>query len=236
MLNGDTFCLMQGRGDPRGAKGDIRPEHKTNTYFDSVIDDAIDWFSPYAHLITVVGKGNHETSVIKHHETDVIKRFVDGLNAKNGTNVQSGEYGGWITVKLKHQGANCQFRIKYFHGSGGGGIVTKGAINITRALEMYEGMDVFTMGHIHENSARNDVRETLDGTSKYRPVLRTIHSMLTGTYKEEYNDGKGGFHVERGAPPKPLGGRILDLSFRRAGDEKKGRHIVRSIDSYQFRN
>ncbi len=33
----------------------------------------------------------------------------------------------------------------------------------------------------------------------------------TPAYKEEYNDGKGGWHVERGAPPKPLGGRWLVL-------------------------
>ena len=43
-------------------------------------------------------------------------------------------------------------KIKYFHGSGGGGVVTKGALNLTRALELYEGCDVYTMGHIHENS------------------------------------------------------------------------------------
>ena len=44
-------------------------------------------------------------------------------------------------------------KIRYFHGSGGGGVVTKGALNLTRALEMYEDFDVFTMGHIHENAA-----------------------------------------------------------------------------------
>jgi hypothetical protein len=33
----------------------------------------------------------------------------------------------------------------------------------------------------------------------------------TATYKEEYNSGLGGWHVERGATPKPLGGRWLEI-------------------------
>ena len=35
--------------------------------------------------------------------------------------------------------------------------------------------------------------------------------MITGTYKEEYGDANHGWHIERGAPPKPLGGRILTI-------------------------
>ena len=31
-INGDFFCLMQGRGDPRRNKGDIRPEHNNPRY------------------------------------------------------------------------------------------------------------------------------------------------------------------------------------------------------------
>lgn len=35
MFNGDLFCLMQGRGDRRGNKSDIRPEHNNARYLDS---------------------------------------------------------------------------------------------------------------------------------------------------------------------------------------------------------
>jgi hypothetical protein len=69
-------------------------------------------------------------------------------------------------------------KIKYFHGSGGGGIVTKGAINLTRALESFEGFDVFTMGHIHENWSRNDVRDSLDGLNQM--IHKKLHLMVTG--------------------------------------------------------
>jgi len=40
--------------------------------------------------------------------------------------------------------------------------------------------------------------------------------MITGTYKEEYGDGSKGWHVERGAPVKPIGGRMMILGVDRA--------------------
>jgi UDP-2,3-diacylglucosamine pyrophosphatase LpxH len=220
MVNGDFFCLMQGKGDPRKNKSDIRQIHNNAKYLDSVVETAVDWFSPYAEILTVLGYGNHETSIIKHQETDILQRFVDLLNFKNHTQVQVGGYGGWINIILKSNNTRVSVKCKYFHGSGGGGIVTKGAINITRALEMYENMDVFMMGHIHENWARNDVRESFtynSGKHVHEQSLKNIHLMITGTYKEEYGEGLYGWHIERGAPPKPLGGRILQINLERSG-------------------
>jgi hypothetical protein len=176
------------------------------------------------------------TAIIKWQETDVLQRFVDLLNYKNNTNVYTGGYGGWLVARSTLHGTSRScIKIKYFHGSGGGGVVTKGALNLTRALEMYEGFDVFTMGHIHENSCRNDVRDTIDHSSKigYRNVLKDIHLMLTGTYKEEYQDGSKGWHVERGAPPKPVGGRILTIDYKHIkvdGDKK----VLKQVDSHKF--
>jgi hypothetical protein len=46
-------------------------------------------------------------------------------------------------------------------------------------------------------------------------VQKQIHLAIVGCYKEEYEDGFGGWHVERGAPIKPTGGRILTLEGRR---------------------
>jgi hypothetical protein len=236
MINGDMFCLMQGKGDRRGNKSDIRPEHNNAKYLDSVVETAVEWFLPYAHILTVIGYGNHETAIIKHQETDLLQRFVDLLNYRTGSNVFTGGYGGWLIVKQTFN-SNVQMttKIKYFHGSGGGGVVTKGALNLTRALEMYEDFDVFTMGHIHENAARNDVRDTVSFHAKtgYRHQHKDIHLMLTGTYKEEYGDGSKGWHVERGAPVKPTGGRILIIECKRY-EENTVKKTSKSIDSMKF--
>jgi hypothetical protein len=236
MINGDMFCLMQGKGDRRGNKSDIRPEHNNAKYLDSIVETAVEWFLPYAHILTVIGYGNHETAIIKWQETDILQRFVDLLNYKAGSSVYTGGYGGWLVVRQHiSENINTSFKIKYFHGSGGGGVVTKGALNLTRALEMYEDFDVFTMGHIHENASRNDVRDTTSYNAKqgYRQEHKQIHLMLTGTYKEEYGDGSKGWHVERGAPVKPTGGRILVFESDRI--EKDGqRKVYKNIDSTKF--
>jgi hypothetical protein len=238
MFNGDTFCLMQGAYDPRKMKGDIRPEHNNARYFDSIIETAVDFFLPYANLLTVVGYGNHETSIIKRQETDVIQRFVTLLNYKAGSNVMTGGYGGWLIVNqlIKAKSNITQAtKIKYFHGSSGGGIITRGAINLTRAMDLYEGYDVFTMGHIHENSARNDVRDNINfhPSKGYYFNHKQIHSMITGTYKEEYINGLYGWHVERGAPMKPVGGRLLTIECGRDRSDNKD-ILVRNIDSMKF--
>lgn len=236
-INGDFFCLMQGKYDPRRNKKDILPEHNKANYIDAVIEDAVDYWSPYANLLTVIGYGNHETAIIKNLETDPLQRFVDLLNYTNKTSVYTGGYGGWLILKYElYTGTFLSKNLKYFHGSGGGGIVTKGAINLTRALEMYENMDVFVMGHIHENSSRNDVRDSLAynlGKRHYELTQRQIHLAITGSYKEEYTDGAFGWHVERCAPVKPVGGRILTL----AGFDRKingERECDLLIDSCKF--
>jgi hypothetical protein len=229
MINGDFFCLMQGKGDKRGSKSDIRPEHNNARYLDSIVETAVEWFEPYKDILLLIGYGNHETAIIRYQETDLLRRFVDLFNMKHNANVQIGGYGGWLIVRQYVGTAQISTKIKYFHGSGGGGIVTKGAINLTRALEMYEGFDVFAMGHIRENSSRNDVRETLDIAGGYGIKQKPLHLMLTGAYKEEYQDGFGGWHVERGAPVKPIGGRILEIRATRSNGM-----IKKLIDSTKF--
>lgn len=237
MINGDFFCLMQGRYDPRRNKKDILPEHNVANYLDAVIEDAVDWWAPYAHLLTVIGYGNHETGIIRNCETDPLRRFVDILNYKEKSNVHLGGYGGWIVLSQVRGGGMFNTKIKYYHGSGGGGVVTKGAINLTRALEMYDGMDVFTMGHIHENSCRTDSREGLITKSKrgIHSVVKDVHLMITGTYKEEYEDGYMGWHIERGAPPKTIGGRILTVdSYRIRDGRTTWKDSEKIVDSRRF--
>lgn len=236
IIIGDLFCLMQGRGDNRRNKSDILPEHNNAFYLDSIVDTAVEWFAPYADIIKVIGYGNHETGIIKYQETDLLKRFVEMMNLKCNSNIQTGGYGGWIAYTLHYRkNSIASFKHKYYHGSGGGGIVTKGALNLTRALEMYEDMDLFTMGHIHENSSRNDVRESLiTHKGNYKIRQRQIHHCITGTYKEEYGDGATGWHIERGAPPKPLGGRIITLSVKDGHDENDKGIMEKKVDSRSF--
>jgi hypothetical protein len=214
-INGDFFCLMQGKYDPRRNKMDIRPEHNKVNYIDAVIEDAVDWFKPYAHLIEFIGYGNHETGIIKNLETDPLQRFVDLLNYEMKTYIQTGAYGGWYRLRFNRENSNgiALYNIKYFHGSGGGGIVTRGEINLTRMSEMIDGADMHWIGHVHESKETIRIKEYL--TAKGEVKQRQVLSVITPPYKEEYGDGSFGWHVQRGAPPKPIGCRILEIDYHK---------------------
>jgi hypothetical protein len=221
LINGDLFCLMQGAYDPRKSKSDIRPEHNHANYFDAIINTAVDWFEPYAQHIKLIGYGNHETSILKRQETDIIERFVTLLNYKTGSDIQVGGYGGWVRYQFDDGSATQSFKIKYMHGFGGGGAVTRGTIQHNRMSVNVEGADAIWMGHVHEDYELTYTVEEL--TIKDTVQLRDILMIRTSAYKEEYGDGSKGWHIERGASPKPIGGRWLIMKPYR--DEKTNRKV-----------
>lgn len=215
IINGDLFCCMQGKADPRRSKDDIRPEHNNGRYLDSIVSTAVDWFKPYAKNIAVIGYGNHETGVMKNAETDLIARFVDLLNYSAGSNVHAGGYGGTIEVVMNYSGeSNHSFAIHYFHGSGGGGPVTKGVIQDQRMMAQIEGYDMTWQGHVHELYHHINMVHRYDRMKKLISI-KPIHQLRTATYKEEWADGYMGFHVERGRSPKPMGGYWMKLKVKR---------------------
>jgi len=220
-INGDFLCLMQGKFDPRGSKKDVRPEHNKGNYLDLVIEDAAEFLAPYADHIAVIGYGNHETNIIKRLETDPLQRMVDIINYKTKGNVQTGGYGGWVVYKfeLYKGGLRGSYKNKYFHGSGGGGPVTKNTIGHQRLDAMIGDADMIEVGHTHDLWTMTTCVETLDHS--YNTKLRNVTHIQTGCYKEEYEDGNGGWHIERGAPPKPLGGFWVKLIPSRVKEEGK---------------
>jgi hypothetical protein len=224
LINGDLFCLMQGAYDPRKSKSDIREEHNVANYFDAIVNTAVEWFAPYAHLIKFIGYGNHETSILKRQETDIIERFVTLLNYKCESNVQVGGYGGWVRIHFADGVNSKSFNIKYMHGFGGGGAVTRGTIQHNRMSVNVEGADAIWMGHVHEDY---EMTYTVEFLSNQDTVLqRDILMIRTSAYKEEYGDGSKGWHIERGASPKPIGGRWLILKPYR------GKNETRQIQAY----
>ena len=57
--------------------------------------------------------------------------------------------------------------------------------------------------------------------------------IITGTYKEEYGEGDKGWHVERGAPIKPIGGRILTIKVERSRKNNEDK-MLKYIDSHRI--
>jgi len=194
---GDLLCLMQGKYDPRSSKSKVRPEHQVDDYLDAVIETACEFFKPYKDNFIQIGRGNHETAILKRHETDMTKRLCTKLG------VIAAGYSGWVVFTFKFGNSIETKKMFFHHGYGGDAPVTKGTIQTARMGLVYPDANIIVSGHTH-NSWVFPISRFRIGQNGSTYYDEQVHVKIP-TYKEEYKKGVGGWHVERGAPPKPLG-------------------------------
>jgi predicted phosphodiesterase len=232
---GDFFCAMQGKYDKRSDKSKVRNIHQRTDYLDSLVNTAADFFAPYQDLFAVVGQGNHETAILKNHETNLTERFIERLNAGKDHKVKMGGYGGFIKFKFKNnaKGAKRAVLLHYFHGYGGGGPVTKGVIQSYRQAVYMPDPDVIISGHVHEQYIFPIEQVRL--TPKGRIYQRRQYHVRIPTYKNEYKDGFGGWHIETGKGPKPIGAWWMKLTVRRVGINSNSSDTLIDIDFNEAR-
>ena len=204
---GDLFCAMQGKGDRRASKGDLRAEHDIPNYLGALSKTAGDFFSPYAENFVALFEGNHETSVTKHKEYNLTERLVHDLN-REGSQAQKMGYSGFVQFMFRRGKASFSWLVYCAHGSGGGGPVTKGVIGTNRRSTFQPDADMVMTGHIHESWLMEIMRERV--TISGKTYIDTQTHLQLPTYKEEYLSHSG-WHTERGAPPKPLGAWAVEL-------------------------
>jgi len=212
---GDFFCAMQGKFDKRSNKSDILPEHQKSNYLDALVDTAADYLAPYKGILTVRGHGNHESAIKKNHETDLVERLAERLKAQGGI-ASAGGFSGYVRFFVTYAGTRKKsFTYWYHHGHGGGGPVTRGVIQSNRHAVFLADADIVHTGHTHDFWQVPIARVSLN-QSLVVEHSRQAHISTPG-YKEEYGDGAGGWHIERGGPPKPTG--AMWLRFVYEGEE-----------------
>jgi hypothetical protein len=89
--------------------------------------------------------------------------------------------------------------------------VTKGVIDYNR-IGVYADADVIVCGHTHDKMHVPGMRVSLNDGNVVEQ--REQHFVRCGSYKDEYADGAGGFHIEKGRPPKPLGAYWMRLFLK----------------------
>lgn len=221
ILVGDTFCAMQGKWDKRKDENQLRAEHRGGNYFDKLVDTAAEWFAPFAKDIALLTYGNHETSILQHHQTDLLQRLHQKL-LDRGSRAELGAYAGFLKVvntsRWKSSATSCKI-ICWNHGNGGGGEVTRGMIDNNRTRGMAYA-DIYVGGHIHRRNADENVVLELDERNM---TLRQRHQwfLRSSTYKRESGvdeQNLSGFHIERRGPgERPIGGWWLDFESHRDG-------------------
>ncbi len=211
---GDVLCLMQGKKDRRGGKGDIRPEHLGGNYFDLVFEESAEWLKPWQHRILMMGDGNHETAIVNHQEIDPLEN-VTRLMRTAGAPTEHMGYQGFVRfVFHKRDGGQVRRCTLFFHHGAWGGIVTKGTMGGGRYAQVAPDADLVINGHNHERSmvAHPCYRVAENG----KVWIEQRWHLQTGTYKQEFS-GTGGWAVERIVMPKSLGGIWLTLRPRKKG-------------------
>lgn len=205
---GDWFDGMQHRDDKRADKSALMPQYKAGDYVNRLVDDSAEFLAPYAPNVVFLADGNHETALRKHLEVDILLLLAGRLNvAKMG-------YSGFVRFLFQNnaKGGRTSRVLFFHHGSGGGGEVTKGVIRAQRQSAWVGDADIFVGGHVHEQWALWSERLRLSSAGQvYRDSV--LHLCLP-TLKDEF-DMAGGFHVERGRPPKPQGAYWLEFHYER---------------------
>ena len=216
---GDLFDAMQGKNDKRSNRAEMKNLNLATAYFNDIIDQNYEFLKPYQKNIALIGYGNHETSIIRHNDIDVL----DILCSKLG--VVKGSYAGFVRFQFEHTrgGARRGFTMYYDHGSGGEAPVTKGIIDMARANMIVEA-DIIAKGHNHN---RFDVDNEIMFLNQSGNIeLKKQVWLRTGTYKQEFSTDGHGFMIEKGNQLKPIGGHWLDFYVK----EQKLTYITHKTD------
>jgi len=216
---GDLFDAMGGRYDPRKMDSVVRPEHRVDHYFDSLVDGAAEFYGPYADLFAVLGPGNHETAVLKQHSLNLTHSLARQLRQVAGRQDRAfvGGYSGYVLFHFQMQKTvRSTLRLKYHHGYGGNAPVTDGIIDAKRRAQVYPDAHIIATGHIHKAWVHPVAQERMTEAGVVRSDMQW--HICTPGYKDGYGQGMGGWEIEKGMGPSFVG--ACWLHFRFGGDAR----------------
>ena len=148
-------------------------------------DMAVEMLRPVAEAGLLIGLiiGNHEWRSMNDGGLDITKNIADILR------VPYLGYSIYVNLRIKTQ----RYTLFGTHGSGGSATLP-GKINAIKKLTpTRHGVDIFTMGHVHDKWHGTDVIEQFNPTRK---VVESVerHMLLTGAYlkyADSYGEMKG---------------------------------------------
>jgi len=217
---GDWYDMMQGRNDPRRSKNSMRPGLMADNYIDRAIDETVEFLTPYCKNIVGWAKGNHETSILRHLETDVINRTIESLRHK-GASIKPMGYQGCIFFLLhrnpisknKRRSDTYTIRTFYTHGYGGSSPVTKGVIQANRKAVYLPDADIVISGHTHQQWDFPVTRYRISQRGKQYTDTQ-YHLQLPCYLDPSPEDADGmGWAIEKGYPPTPTGAWWVDFTY-----------------------
>ncbi|MGC8978650.1 metallophosphoesterase [Caldisericum sp.] len=196
---GDIFDAMQTKLDRRHRKEDVDTKFLENGYLNSIVKFGVEFFEPYKENIAMLGYGNHELTLIKKHEFDIVKELAERLN------VPYTGYEGFIQFNIKpFSNSPSKFRkvLYYTHGQQSEAPMTMGILSHKRLDVWVRDVDIIISGHKHLHWFYEQI--TMGITSKARRYFKTIYHLQLPTYL--LRTDKYSYVSENLIPPPSLGG------------------------------
>ena len=190
VFGGDSLDVMQFVNDKRGSKSSTLPQYNQTDYANQVIKDVReDIIIPYKDRIISWNRGNHDNSIIKRHNIDL-------LNLICGTDVHIHEYSGYIILSAPrtHDLKNTRVIINFCHSPFSGGTRSKGSLSIDIAKANYPSADIWITEHIHDGFIHPVRHEFI--SSKNTIVQKTKWYVQNIAAKQETQGKRNGFHHE----------------------------------------
>ena len=186
LINGDVFDAILPSDRKRYTPVASRPELRGRIdVLNASIELAHDLLLPYADLIDMIGIGNHEASMEKHHSVDMVALLVDKLNAAKGADINYGGYTGFVEYVVPLSGSSRRLVIYYHHGGGGAAAVTKGIIDFNRKA-VFVDSDVVWLGHKHNRITDTGGCRLSLPKSGDSPALCQQVAVMTGGYMDHH--------------------------------------------------
>lgn len=226
-IAGDIFDAIT-HTDHRYTPDAVDPRfHGVAELSNAALEYAEDLLGPYAHLIDMVGVGNHETKLVKRGGFDPVRALVRNLNKTHGTKIQYGGIGGYLPYRVRVNDTRSRpLSIGYHHGNGKGGGLAGAARQLT-AIAGWLPADVVWAGHIHVRWAGEMVAARPasgitegDGEDGGNPQRRTL-LIQTSSYLNSHafqpsgkalRGRRSNYAVDWALPPGSLGGVTLQVT------------------------
>jgi hypothetical protein len=140
------------------------------------------------------------------------QRTVERMRQEGASNLHLGAYTGWIRLVCNRGPRALHKVISYHHGYGGGGPVTRDVIQSARKAVYLPDADIVWSGHTHDSWQLPIERLRLsEKDNTYTD--RQVHVKTAG-YKRSHKQ-QGGWEIERGMPPKPIGAYWLRMYWNK---------------------
>ena len=218
---GDLLDVMGSYGDRRLQREEVDPIfiEYGRTYLDLVSEFTINFLKPYAKNIALISYGNHEKTINKFHNHDILRSIVWALNLEQNVNIQLGSYSGWVFLRMRNKRTSQVCKIHYHHGFGGNAKRSKGMLDVQIEAMKYPDANILVRGHTHQkwfdpSTAR--IRVTPQGRI-YKDKVKYIQS---GSYIDGIGEGKSGWAVEKNFNPTDIGGWFVDFKLKKSNSEQ----------------